>query len=179
MPGKLAALLLASSIMTLSTAQADIPAIATGTAAVNKSNCSQIADTTQAFVLVLDSGDALIESITQCAKDAKLPGAAISGLGQLHDPTLAYFSSDPAAKPVLTTFKGFYELASLTGNISNNDGDYYSHIHVVMGDKKFHAIAGHIAAAKTGMTIEVTIKPFSAGLQRVVDPNTGFGPIVH
>ena len=76
-------------------------------AAVNKSTCGRLANTTQPFILVLSSGDSLIESITQCSKDAKLMGASVSGLGQLHNPVLAYFSSDPNAKPTLTKFSGF------------------------------------------------------------------------
>lgn len=39
-------------------------------AAVNKSTCARLANTTQPFVLVLNSGDNLIDSITQCAKEA-------------------------------------------------------------------------------------------------------------
>ena len=81
---------------------------------VNKSSCGKLAYTTHPFILVLNNNDNLISSITQCAKAAKLKGASISGLGQVHNPVLAYFSSDPNAKPTLTSFHGYYELASLT-----------------------------------------------------------------
>lgn len=64
-------------------------------AAVSKASCNKLADTTQPFILVLNSNDDLIESISQCAKDAQLMAASVSGLGQLHNPVLAYFSSDP------------------------------------------------------------------------------------
>jgi predicted DNA-binding protein with PD1-like motif len=149
------------------------------TAAVNKATCGKLVNTEKPFVLVLDKDDDLIDSITQCAKDAKLKGASVSGLGQLYNPVLAYFSSDPNAKPELTAFEGFYELASLNGNITNNAGKYYTHLHMVLADEKFRAIAGHVNSAKTGMTVEVTIVPFSASFQRTVDGKTGFGPIVH
>ena len=147
------------------------------TIAVNKSSCSKLASKTQPFVLVLSSGDNLIESINQCAKDAKLNGAIVSGIGQLHNPVLAYFSSDPNAKPTLTHFKGYYELASLNGDITNNDGKYYTHLHAVLADKQFHGIAGHVNGGETGLTAEISIRPLSANLQRTVDAKTGFGPI--
>lgn len=146
--------------------------------AVNKATCNKVANTTQPFVLVLSSGDDLIESISQCAKEAKLMGASVSGLGQLHNPVLAYFSSDPNAKPTLTKFKGFYELASLNGNITNNSGKYYTHLHAVLADKQFHGISGHVDGAKVGLTAEITIIPLPASLERTVDAKTGFGPIV-
>lgn len=146
-------------------------------AAVNKLSCDKLAGTTQAFVLVLNSGDDLIESINECAKAAKLRGAVVSGLGQLHNPVLAYFSSDPNAKPTLTHFKGYYELAGLNGNVTNNDGKYYTHLHAVLADKQFHGIAGHVNGGKAGLTVEVSIRPLAGNLQRTVNAKTGFGPI--
>ncbi|OGT46876.1 MAG: hypothetical protein A3E83_08955 [Gammaproteobacteria bacterium RIFCSPHIGHO2_12_FULL_41_20] len=147
-------------------------------AVAGKSSCGKLVNTTQPFILVLNSGDDLLASITQCAKDAKLMGASISGLGQVHNPTLAYFTSNPDDKPTLTTFPGYYELAGFNGNITNNSGKYYTHAHAVLADKKFHGIAGHVNTTKVGLTVEVTIIPFSASVQRTVDPKTGFGPIV-
>jgi uncharacterized protein len=148
-------------------------------AAVNKSNCSKVANTTHPFVLILDRHDNIVESITQCAKDAKLMGATINGLGQLHDPVLAYFSSDAHAKPKMTKFNGYYELANLSGNVTNNAGNYYTHLHATLADSKFHGISGHLNAAKVGQTAEITITPLSAAFERNVDAKTGFGPIAH
>jgi len=152
---------------------------ATDSAVVNQLTCSKLANTTQPFILVLDKGDDLLESITHCAKDAKLLGAAVSALGQVQNPTLAYFTSDPKDKPTLTTFEGFYELASLTGNIAVNGNGYYTHVHGVLADKEFHGIAGHVESSKVGLTVEVTITPFAGTVERAVDPDTGFGPIIH
>lgn len=147
-------------------------------AVVGKSSCGKLANTSHPFILVLNSGDNLLESITQCAKDAKLKGASIGGLGQVHNPTLAYFTSNPNDKPTLTTFSGYYELAGFNGNITNNANKYYTHAHAVLADKQFHGIAGHVNAAKVGLTVEITIIPFVASAQRTVDPKTGFGPLV-
>lgn len=145
---------------------------------VNKTTCAKV-NPHKPFILILDSGDDLIASVSQCAKDAKLAGASISGLGQVHNPTFAYFSSDPKAKPSLTKFAGYYELASLNGNITNNNNEYYTHIHAVLADKKFHAIAGHVNHTNVGLTVEVTIIPMLNAVERTVDEKTGFGPIVH
>src|SRR5690349_15101729 len=94
---------------------------------VTKNTCSKMANTTNPFILVLNTGDEIMESISQCAKDAKLSGATISGLGQLHNPTLAYFTGKQGDKPTLTAFPGHYELASMNGNIATSDENYYTH----------------------------------------------------
>lgn len=175
-----AALFVFSTTLAISTISLAQNAAATKDSAVaSKSTCSKFTNTTQPFILVLNSGDDLLGSITECAKDAKLKGASISGLGQVHNPTLAYFTSNPDDKPTLTALSGYFELASLNGNITNNDGKYYTHAHGVLADKKFHGIAGHIDSAKVGLTVEITVAPLSASAQRTVDPKTGFGLIVH
>lgn len=150
---------------------ANMPSVA------NKDSCAKLINTTQPFILVLSSGDDLLASITDCARDAKLTSASISGLGQIHNPTLAYFSSNPNDKPTLTQFSGYYELASLNGNITNNKNQYYTHAHAVLADKKFHGIAGHVNSAKVGLTVEIKIEPLPTPIQRLVDAKTGFGPI--
>lgn len=146
-------------------------------AAIDKMHCAQVAKTTQPFILVLSNNDSLIDSITQCAKDAELTSASVSALGQVHNPELAYFSGNPDDKPTLTKFNGYYELASLNGNVTNNNGKYYTHVHGVLADKQFHGIAGHVNSAKIGLTAEITIVPFPASIDRVVNERTGFGPI--
>lgn len=147
-------------------------------AVVDKTTCSRMANTTKPFILVLKPGDKVHETISQCAKDAKLPGASVSGLGQVHNPTLAYFTSNPNDKPTLTTLNGYYELTSLNGNVAVADGQYYTHIHATLADKQFHGIAGHVDNATTGLTIEVTIVPFESAVERTVDAKTGFGPLI-
>lgn len=173
--------ILTTATVVLSTAVCTVPAQAlenTSSDTVNIHTCGRMANTMQAFILVLNSGDDLLSSISQCAKAAKLKGASISGLGQLHNPTLAYFTSRPADKPTLTTFPGYYELASINGNVSANGDTYYTHAHASLADKKFHGITGHVDKAKVGLTVEITLVPFNAPVQRIVDANTGFGPLV-
>lgn len=147
-------------------------------AAVDKNSCGQLKNTKHPFILVLSKGDNLSQSINQCAADAELLAASVSGLGQVHNPTLAYFTSNPSDKPTLTTFDGYYELASLNGNITNNANQYYTHLHAALADKSFKGITGHIDSAEVGLTVEVTIVPFAGSVERAVDSETGFGPIV-
>lgn len=147
-------------------------------AAVDKHSCNKLEGSVKPFILVLNTDDELLSSISACAQDAKLLGASISALGQLHNPTLAYFTSNPKDKPTLAQFNGYFELASLNGNIAKNENGYYTHAHVVLADQKFNGIAGHVGDAKVGLTVEVTITPLSSTLQRAVDVETGFGPIV-
>lgn len=129
---------------------------------VNKSSCGQLSDTTQAFILILKTGDEVVGSITQCAKEAKLTGARIIGLGQIRNPTLAYASDNPDEEPTLKTFSGYYELTSCNGNITMQGDKYITRVNAVIADKKFRGIVGRISSAKVGLNFEVTITPYRA-----------------
>lgn len=154
-----------------------IPTAFAKPAAVNLKDCAQVANTTTPFILILKQDDDLNNGIAQCVQAAKLKGALVSGLGQVHNPTLAYFTSNPKDKPITTTFKGYYELAAMNGNVSNVGNRYYTHIHAVLADKEFHGIAGHVDNSKVGLTVEVSIVPLQQQLKRALDEKTGFGPI--
>ena len=173
-------LLTFTSLLTMNMAFAASHTITKTPAVVVATNtsCAAVLHTKEPFILVLSKGDNILEKITQCAKEAKLTSAAISGLGQVQNPKLAYFTSNPNDKPIVTTFSGFYELAGLNGNITNNQNHYYTHAHVVLADKEFHGIAGHLDQAKVGLTAEITIVSLPTAAQRAVDEKTGFGPIV-
>lgn len=163
--------------LSLSTLLVSTAIFANQPAAVDKHSCNKLIGSKKPFILVLNADDELLSSISDCAKDAELLGASISALGQLYNPTLAYFTSNPKDKPTLTQFKGYFELASLNGNIAKNENGYYTHAHATLADQKFNGIAGHVDNSKVGLTVEVTITPLPATLQRAVDPETGFGPI--
>jgi predicted DNA-binding protein with PD1-like motif len=144
--------------------------------AVDQNTCSERVNSQEPFVLILKTGEKLHEGIKKCARDAKLIGASIQGLGQFINPVFAYYG--PNAQPHIIPLDGTYELISLNGNIAMSRGEYYTHIHVVLGNGDLKATAGHIKEATIGATAELTITPFSKPLERQVDSETGFGPIV-
>jgi predicted DNA-binding protein with PD1-like motif len=144
--------------------------------AVDQNSCGERINSQKPFVLILKTGENLHEGIKKCARDAKLIGASIQGLGQFVNPVFAYYG--PNANANIISLQGTYELISLNGNIAKSGGEYYNHIHAVLGDANLQATAGHIKEAIIGATAELTITPFSKSLERDVNPETGFGPIV-
>jgi uncharacterized protein len=146
---------------------------------INKSLCSQEAGNTKPFILVLDRGDELVSSISQCALEAGLNGALISGLGQVAKPELLYSPGTFAGDPTIKEFSGVYELASLSGNIATSKGKYFTHVHGVLADSGYHVLAGHIKSAQVGNTVEVAITPLIGRVVRNVAADKVFGPLEH
>ena len=115
---------MSKKLIAISTLLLSSAILANQPAAVDKHSCNKLIGSQKPFILILNPNDDLLASIATCVKDANLPGASISGLGQLHNPTLAYFSSNPKEKPTFTRFDGYYELASLNGNVAKNGSVY-------------------------------------------------------
>lgn len=160
----------------LSIVLSPVTGFALNTIAVDKDSCSKMTNSKEPFVLVLKTGEKLHESIKKCAEDAQLVGASIQGIGQFLNPEFAYYG--PNKQPHVISLSGTHEVISLNGNISLSDGTYYTHIHAVLGNDALEAHAGHIKEATIAATAELVITPLSRPLERNVDRETGFGPIV-
>lgn len=144
----------------------------TKTAIINSASGSQVAGCEQPFILALNIGENLFESIMRCAQDAKLQSASISGLGTLDDVTVAYYNL--ATKEYQTKlFHGMYELVSLNGNITMLDGKHFVHIHAAIGDDQYQLVGGHIMDATVGPAAEITIIPLCSPIHRQYDDQTG------
>ena len=78
--------------------------------------------------------------------------AAVSGIGASNDVTLGVF--DTGTKEYFKKrYNGIdYELGSLTGTLSRQDGAPYLHLHAVIGSH-----AGHLNAAVVSATCELVI----------------------
>ena len=54
------------------------------------------------------------------------------------------------AQPHIIPLKGTFELISLNTNVALSKGEYYTHIHAVLGNEALEAKAGHIKEATIG-----------------------------
>ena len=144
--------------------------------AIDCHSCSSLKPAKTPFILVLNQGDSLIESILQCANSTELKSASISGVGALKDPMIAYYNLETKQYET-QKFEGIYELAALDGNITFVEGKRTAHIHVVLGDRKHQAFAGHLIEGTVGITAEITIIPLEYPIHRKMNPRLGINLI--
>lgn len=101
------------------------------------------------------------------ARERKLPGATLSGLGAVERPHLGYF--DAQKKGYLEKeFEGEFEIASLSGNLGwdAESGDPIAHVHVAISGPNFLAFGGHLYSAVVSGTVEITVIPVDTKLVR-------------
>jgi len=135
-------------------AQAAIPT----TRIVNPDACKSMANSTKPFVLVLHSGDKIIKSIVDCAKDANLTAASLTGLGLLANPKLSYYNLQ-TKKLDYKTFPGVYELTVLNGNIMQMPNRSFADIHAVLGNNQYQTLTGHLEEATALVRVDVIFTP--------------------
>lgn len=141
-------------------------------AAVDVSHCRQMVNTPSPFILVLKKGQAVVESITRCAIDAKITGAALNGIGTIERPTLAFYNFK-MKRNLYKNFDGYYELLSLTGNLSLLDDKPEARLAAVISDEQTNVFGGRLNEAFVSGTVEVLITPLTKTLIRKADPKTG------
>jgi predicted DNA-binding protein with PD1-like motif len=128
------------------------------------------------FVAVFDTGDEPIEALTDFAKQERLSGAHLSGIGAFSTVTLGFFDSftrDYVRIPIAEQV----EVVSLVGNIVLHEGQPKVHAHVVVARRDGTALGGHLLEARVSPTLEVVIDDSRQRLRRRFDETSGLALI--
>ena len=123
------------------------------------------------FVLVFETGDKVIEKLTEFARDNSVPGAFFFGLGAFKRATLAFFDFTKKEYEHIP-IEEQVEVMSITGNISMYRGEPKIHAHAVIGKRDGTAHGGHLIEAEVRPTLEVFVTTLSGELRRSLDETT-------
>ncbi|MGB2698589.1 MAG: PPC domain-containing DNA-binding protein [Candidatus Zixiibacteriota bacterium] len=124
------------------------------------------------YLVRLEKGEEIIESLCILAEREKIPGGFLYGLGAVKDVTLGYF--DVANKKyVERDFDNEYEVTSLIGDIYYLEGKAGVHAHVNLSDSDYNLIGGHLFKAIITGTGEFFIHTTTETLIRKKEPSSG------
>ena len=136
-------------------------------------------DGRRTFVVALETGDRLIESITRFAADEGLAASEFTAIGALASARLAYFDWESKGYTDIPVEEQV-EIASLNGRITRpegGEGDPHLHVHCVLSRQDGSAIGGHLMEAEVRPTAEVFISDSGGELHRRTDPESGLAVI--
>ena len=91
----------------------------------------------------IDKGEEILEQLKAIAITENIKLASINALGAINDFTVGVYKTDEK-KYYSNSFKGYYEITSLTGTINTMDGEYYAHLHLSAGNEKGEVFGGHL-----------------------------------
>ena len=128
------------------------------------------------FVLILDKGDEVIESLTDWAQQNQISSASFKAIGAFQSATLGYFDRERKDYDKIPINEQV-EVLSLVGDIALKDGKPKIHAHVVVGKRDGTAHGGHILQAHVWPTLEIVLTETPAQLRRTHDDETGLALI--
>ena len=128
------------------------------------------------YVVRIDSGEEIVATLQAFARAQGVRSGLISGLGAVGESELGFFVRE-TGKYVTRTFSGEHEIGSLTGNLSELDGEPFAHCHVVIAGEDFVAHTGHLFRGVVTVTCEVQVVTDPDALRRARRPDLGFNPL--
>lgn len=135
----------------------------------------KLLDTTdgrRTFAIVFERGDEVAEGLLQVAKDERLEGSQLTGIGALQDVVLGYWDWDTKDYKRIGV-REQVEVLSLIGNVAlGPDGTPKVHAHIVIGKADGSAHGGHLLEAHVRPTLEVIVTELPSHLQRRTNPET-------
>ena len=124
------------------------------------------------IVARIDKGEEILEKIKEIALKENITLANINALGATNDFTVGVFKTDEK-KYYSNTFKGNFEIVSLTGTINTMNDEFYSHIHMSAGNDKGEVFGGHLNKAIVSATCEMIINIIDGKVDRKFEENIG------
>ena len=124
------------------------------------------------YVVRMDKGDELVESLLSLAKKENIKFAAVSGIGATNDVDFGCFNTELKQYKGIN-MKGDFEITSLVGNINTMNGENYIHLHINIADENGGIHGGHLKRANISVTGEIVITCTDAVVDRRFDPEVG------
>jgi uncharacterized protein len=120
----------------------------------------------------LESGDAVVESLTRLLEAEGIGFAAVSGLGAVRRVRVAYLNVE-SREYEAHAVEEQVELVSLVGNAALRDGKPFLHLHAALGRRDLTMFGGHLQEAIAHPTVEVFLQPESEPVERTFDETIG------
>ncbi|MEE9441173.1 MAG: PPC domain-containing DNA-binding protein [candidate division Zixibacteria bacterium] len=128
---------------------------------------------TGGFLVRLDKGEEVIESLQAFIAKQKIPAGVLQGIGAVRNIQIGYFDTR-RNKYQTKQINKTIEVVSLIGNISYINKRPFVHAHITVADSNYKLTGGHFFKGEVAVTLEVFIRVLNKKLNRKKDPKTGF-----
>lgn len=124
------------------------------------------------YVVRLQRGEELLSCLRKLCKAESILLGTISAIGAVNHVVVGVYRVEEQ-KYMANTFDGVMELTSLMGNITEQNGEPYLHLHATFGDLTGTVIGGHLNEAVVSATCELFVRKVHGRVGRRLDPETG------
>ena len=130
----------------------------------------------KSYIVRIDRGEEVLDKLNEFIKETDIKAATISGIGACSEVELGVYS---VKKREYNKYKyeGEFEILSLIGNITQDAGDAYIHLHIMISDGLAQGagitVGGHLNKCIISGTCELRINECENAYQRKIDDETG------
>jgi len=128
------------------------------------------------YILRLDKGEEIVESLKQFCKEHQIKLGSISGIGATNQAEIAFFAAS-TKQFHKKEIHADMEIAPLIGNITTQNGKVYLHLHVNLGDSEHKSYSGHLNTAIVSTTFEAIIEVIDGEVDREYSEEIGLNLI--
>lgn len=133
--------------------------------------------TDSAYILRIDRGEEIVKAIHDLCQKEQIGLGFLSGIGAVDYARLGLYSLEKR-RYLVNEFKGEYEITSLIGNITAQEGAPYIHMHMTISDETGAVVGGHLSEARVAVTCEIVISLLKGTIEREMDPGIGINLMV-
>lgn len=120
----------------------------------------------------IDRGEEIVETLRKICEQENITLAHVSAIGAVGDFTVGVFKT--AQKQYFSnSFKGDFEIVSLSGTVTQMNGEHYSHLHMSAGNDKGEVFGGHLNRAVVSATCEMVIDISDGSVNRRFSEEVG------
>lgn len=124
------------------------------------------------FLLVLDRGDDVVESLLAFAREHGIAGASLQAIGAFSRAAVAYWNPQTKVYEEIAVDEQV-EVLSLLGSLAMSPDGVRVHAHAVLGRRDGSTVGGHLLRATVFPTLEVFIAESGTRIRRERDAETG------
>ena len=124
------------------------------------------------IIIRIGKGEEILEKIKEVALNEDIKLATVNAIGATNDFTVGVFKTDEK-KYYANSFKGDFEIVSLSGTINTMNNEFYTHIHMSAGNDKGEVYGGHLNKAIVSATCEMVIHVIDGKVDRYFDEDIG------
>jgi predicted DNA-binding protein with PD1-like motif len=125
------------------------------------------------FLVVLDVGDGVIDSLKKLAAAERIGMASFTGIGAVKDVVLGYLDLDQKEYLKREFGADSMELVAMSGNLALLNGEPVAHCHAVVGDREMRVFGGHLFEARVSVTAEIFLRVYEGEMTREFAPDFG------
>ena len=127
-----------------------------------------------AYVIRLNRGDEVIESLRSFAEGHGCGGSILMGLGALSEATVGFYDRN-LRQYRKDTFHEDLEICQMSGSLSTmEDLSPYIHLHVTLGRADLSTLGGHLFRGTVSVTGEFYALKTGGEILRAFDPGESF-----